>query len=127
MSERLHDIRVTAETQYLPEQSAPERGQYVFAYTITITNVGAVAARLLSRHWVITDANGKIQEVRGLGVVGEQPHLRSGESYRYTSGASIETPFGTMHGSYQMLADNGIPFDAPIAAFRLAAPTHTLH
>jgi ApaG protein len=127
VSERLHDIRVTAEAQYLPEQSDPERGRYAFAYTITISNVGAVAARLLSRHWVITDANGKIQEVRGLGVVGEQPHLRAGESYRYTSGASIETPFGTMHGSYQMLADNGVAFDAPIAAFRLAVPTHTLH
>lgn len=127
MSDRLHDIRITAETQYLPDQSAPERAQYVFAYTITITNQGAMAARLLSRHWVITDSNGKIQEVRGLGVVGEQPHLKPGESYRYTSGASIETPFGTMHGSYQMIADNGIAFDAPIAAFRLAVPSHTLH
>jgi ApaG protein len=127
VSERLHDIRITAETHFLPEQSAPERNQYVFAYTITITNEGAVAARLLSRHWVITDSNGKIQEVRGLGVVGEQPHLKPGESFRYTSGASIETPFGTMHGSYQMIADNGIAFDAPIAAFRLSVPTHTLH
>jgi len=127
VSERLNDICVLAETHYLSEQSAPERGQYVFAYTITITNRGAVAARLLSRHWVITDSNGKIQEVRGLGVVGEQPHLRPGESYRYTSGASIETSFGTMHGSFQMLADNGIAFEAPIAAFRLAVPTHTLH
>jgi len=127
VSDRLHDIRITAETQYLPDQSAPERAQYVFAYTITITNQGAMAARLLSRHWVITDSNGKIQEVRGLGVVGEQPHLKPGESYRYTSGASIETPFGTMHGSYQMIADNGIAFDAPIAAFRLAVPSHTLH
>lgn len=127
MTQALHDIAVAAEARYLAEQSAPERGHYVFSYTITISNQGSVAARLLSRHWVITDSNGKIQEVRGLGVVGEQPHLRPGESYRYTSGASIETPFGTMHGSYQMLGDDGESFEAPIAAFRLSAPTHTLH
>jgi ApaG protein len=127
VTQALHDIAVAAEARYLAEQSAPERGHYVFSYTITISNQGSVAARLLSRHWVITDSNGKIQEVRGLGVVGEQPHLRPGESYRYTSGASIETPFGTMHGSYQMLGDDGESFEAPIAAFRLSVPTHTLH
>lgn len=127
MSTTPNDITVQAEVQFLAEQSAPDRNHYAFAYTITISNTGSVPARLLSRHWVITDANGKVQEVRGLGVVGEQPHLKPGESYRYTSGATIETPFGTMHGSYHMLGDNGVNFDAPIAAFRLAVPNYTLH
>jgi ApaG protein len=94
----------------------------VFSYTITIRNEGSVSARLLTRHWVITDANGKVQEVRGDGVVGEQPHLKPGQGFRYSSGAVLETPVGAMQGSYQMVTDGGMRFDAPIAAFRLAMP-----
>jgi ApaG protein len=94
----------------------------VFAYTITIRNAGSVAARLVSRHWVITDATGKVEEVRGDGVVGEQPLIKPGESYRYTSGAAIATPVGTMHGSYRMTVADGTAFEAPIPAFTLAMP-----
>jgi len=123
-----HDgpIRITVETSYIPEQSEPVRKRYVFAYTITISNEGEAPAQLLSRHWVITDAGGKVQEVRGEGVVGEQPRLEPGDSFRYTSGAVLETPLGTMQGSYQMVTDEGTAFDAPIAPFRLAMP-HVLH
>ncbi|MBM4228051.1 MAG: Co2+/Mg2+ efflux protein ApaG [Gammaproteobacteria bacterium] len=123
-----HDgpIRITVETAYIPEQSEPTRKRYVFAYTITISNEGEAPAQLLSRHWVITDAGGKVQEVRGEGVVGEQPRLEPGDSFRYTSGAVLETPLGTMRGSYQMVTDEGAAFDAPIATFRLAMP-HVLH
>lgn len=121
-----YKIDVDVETAFVGEQSEPEDDRYVFAYTITIRNVGTVAARLLTRHWVITDANGHIQEVRGEGVVGEQPYLQPGEGFRYTSAAMIETPVGSMHGSYQMLADDGIQFDAEIPAFSLSVP-HTLH
>lgn len=121
-----YNIEVDVETAFVDEQSDPERDRYVFAYTITIRNVGEVAARLLTRHWVITDANGRIQEVRGEGVVGEQPHLEPGEGFRYTSAAMIETPVGSMHGSYQMLADDGTQFDADIPAFSLSIP-RTLH
>jgi ApaG protein len=98
----------------------------VFAYTVTIQNIGLAPARLLNRHWVIADADGKVQEVRGQGVVGEQPHLKPGESYRYTSGTVLETPIGSMHGSYEMLADDGTRFDADIHPFSLATPT-SLH
>ena len=115
-------ISVAVDTRYLEDQSDPEEHRYVFAYTITIRNRGSVAAKLLGRHWVITDANGKVQEVRGEGVVGEQPHLMPGQGFRYTSGAVLETPVGSMQGSYRMLADNGVEFDAPIAAFTLAIP-----
>ena len=115
-------IVVSAETRYVSEQSDPGRDRYVFAYTITIRNAGTVAARLVSRHWVITDATGKVEEVRGDGVVGEQPLIRSGESYRYTSGAAIATPVGTMQGSYRMTSEDGMAFDAPIPAFTLAMP-----
>jgi len=115
-------IRVSAETTYVPDQSDPGSRRYVFAYTITILNEGSEAAKLMKRHWIITDANGKVQEVRGDGVVGEQPHLAPGQGYRYSSGAILETPVGTMQGSYEMLADGGTPFDAPIAPFRLAVP-----
>jgi ApaG protein len=115
-------IRVSVETSYLAEQSDPGGERYVFSYTITIENEGSEAARLLRRHWIITDANGKVQEVRGDGVVGEQPHLRPGQGFRYSSGAILETPVGTMEGSYQMETDTGTPFDAPIAPFRLAMP-----
>jgi len=117
-----HHIDVKVETRFLEEQSDPAEGRYAFAYTITIHNGGRVPARLLTRHWLITDANGRVQEVRGDGVVGEQPHLQPGQGFRYSSGTVIETPVGSMQGSYQMLADDGQRFDAPIAAFRLAMP-----
>ncbi|HZO24266.1 MAG TPA: Co2+/Mg2+ efflux protein ApaG [Steroidobacteraceae bacterium] len=115
-------IRIQVQTAYLVEQSDPSDHRYVFSYTITIRNEGEVPAKLLRRHWVITDANGKVQEVRGDGVVGEQPHLKPGQGFRYSSGAVLETPVGVMQGSYQMMTDEGTRFDAPIAAFRLAMP-----
>jgi ApaG protein len=117
-----HQIRIEVETAYLDEQSDPKERRYVFSYTITIRNEGLVSARLLTRHWVITDANGKVQEVRGDGVVGEQPHLKPGQGFRYSSGAVLETPVGAMQGSYEMVTDDGMRFEAPIAAFRLAMP-----
>ena len=115
-------IQVSARTTFLPDQSDEAAGRYVFAYTITITNAGTVAAKLISRHWVITDANERVQEVRGLGVVGEQPLLKPQESFEYTSGTSIATVVGTMRGSYQMVAEDGHEFDAPIAEFTLSVP-----
>lgn len=118
----LYEITVTPKTQYLADQSDEAADRYVFAYTITILNTGAATAQLLSRHWIITDANGKVQEVKGLGVVGEQPKLAPGESYEYTSGAAIATPVGTMRGSYQMVAEDGTKFDAPIPEFTLSIP-----
>ena len=117
-----HKIRVDVDTSYLAEQSNPGDQRYVFSYTITIRNEGSAPARLLTRHWVITDSNGKVQEVRGEGVVGEQPYLKPGQGFRYSSGAVLETPVGAMQGSYQMVDDDGEKFDAPIAAFRLAMP-----
>ncbi len=117
-----HRISIDVETTYLDDQSEPREQRYVFAYTITIRNEGEVPAKLLTRHWIITDANGRVQEVRGDGVVGEQPYLKPGQGFRYSSGAVLETPVGTMQGSYQMIADDGAQFDAPIAAFRLAMP-----
>lgn len=122
MQENSCDIRVQVVTNYVDEQSEPESGRFVFTYTITISNDGQVPARLISRHWVITDANGKVQEVSGDGVVGEQPHLNPGEQFRYSSGAVLETPVGAMQGLYRMEADNGVNFDAPIAPFTLAVP-----
>jgi len=121
-----HRIDIDAITDYLENQSEPAADRYVFSYTITIRNSGDNPARLLGRHWVITDANGKVQEVHGEGVVGEQPHLEPGESFRYTSAAMIETPVGFMRGEYRMLSDAGEPFDAEIPAFTLAVP-RTLH
>lgn len=121
-----HHIEVTVKTAYIEEQSAPEDERYVFAYTITLNNDGKVAARLLSRHWLITNAEGKTQEVRGAGVVGEHPYLQPGEHYTYTSGTLLETPVGTMEGSYQMLGDDGEKFDAEVPAFTLSIP-HSLH
>jgi ApaG protein len=115
-------IRVDVETAYIEEQSDPSDKRFVFSYTITIRNEGPTPARLLTRHWIITDANGKVQEVRGDGVVGEQPYLKPGQGFRYSSGAVIETPVGAMQGTYQMVADDGQQFDAPIAPFRLAIP-----
>jgi ApaG protein len=117
-----HEITVTPKTQYLADQSDEGADRYVFAYTITIRNTGTATAQLISRHWIITDANGKVQEVKGLGVVGEQPRLAPGESYEYTSGAAIATPVGTMRGSYQMVAEDGTKFDAPIPEFTLSIP-----
>ena len=122
MGSEQHQIRVDVETAFLEEQSEPRDNRYVFSYTITIRNDGPTPARLLTRHWVITDANGKVQEVRGDGVVGEQPHLKPGQGFRYSSGAVIETPVGAMQGSYQMVTDDGLAFDAPIPPFRLAIP-----
>jgi ApaG protein len=122
MESEAHKIRVDVDTSYLEEQSDPKERRYVFSYTITIRNEGSVPARLLTRHWIITDSNGKVQEVRGEGVVGEQPYLKPGQGFRYSSGAVLETPVGAMQGSYQMVADDGEQFDAPIAAFRLAMP-----
>jgi ApaG protein len=118
----INKIRVEVETSYVDEQSDPSERRYVFSYTITIRNEGAVPARLLTRHWIITDANGKVQEARGDGVVGEQPHLKPGQGFRYTSGAVIETPVGAMQGTYEMIDDDGQRFDAPIQPFRLAMP-----
>ena len=115
-------IDVSAKSHFVRDQSDPDENRYVFAYTVTIVNTGSVAAQLKSRHWIITNAQGQVQEVRGQGVVGEQPRLNPGESFRYTSAAMLETPVGTMHGSYQMIADDGTRFDAPIPAFSLAMP-----
>ena len=119
-------IEVQVQTDYIQEQSIPDKNRYVFAYTITITNVGSISAKLLRRHWKITDANNKIQEVHGDGVIGEQPHLKPGQSFQYTSGAMLETPVGCMEGTYDMLADDELEFDATVPMFRLATP-RTLH
>lgn len=121
-----YDIKIDVETRYIEEQSYPEQERYVFAYTITIENCGEVPAQLLRRHWIITDANNRVQEVKGEGVIGEQPHLKPGENFRYTSGTMLETPVGSMSGSYQLVADDGVEFDADIPAFTLAIP-RTLH
>lgn len=119
-------IEVAVKTHYIDAQSAPDQDRYVFAYTVTIRNTGRLAAKLLTRHWIINDANGNVQEVHGEGVVGEQPYLRPGETFEYTSGTVIETPVGSMEGSYQMLTDDGTPFDADIPAFTLSRP-NALH
>jgi len=119
---RKYHITVTAVTQYLPEQSDEAADRYVFAYTITIENTGNVPAQLISRHWVITDAEQSVQEVRGIGVVGEQPLLQPGQKLEYTSGTSIATPVGSMHGSYQMVAEDGEHFEAEIPEFHLSMP-----
>jgi ApaG protein len=120
--ESQYAIEVSAVTQYLAQQSDEAAERYVFAYTITLRNTGNVAAQLISRHWIITDAKGLVQEVRGLGVVGEQPLLQPGQSYQYTSGTSIATAVGTMKGAYQMVAADGTRFDAPIPEFTLSVP-----
>jgi ApaG protein len=121
-----YEVTVEPVARFLADQSDPAMNQYVFTYTITITNTGDVAAQLLGRHWIITDADHKVQEVKGLGVVGQQPLLQPGESFEYTSGASIPTNVGTMQGTYQMLAADGKAFDAPIPLFTLSVP-RTLH
>lgn len=118
-----HSIDIQVQTAFLSEHSKPEQNRYVFSYTITIANTGSETAKLLSRHWLITDSNNRTQEVRGEGVIGEQPVLAPGETYQYSSGAIIETAVGTMEGSYQMISESGIKFDAPIALFTLAKPS----
>lgn len=117
-----YEFTVTASPQFLAEQSDPEANQYLFAYTITVANTGEVAAKLISRHWIITDADGRVAEVRGDGVVGEQPTLQPGEAFRYTSGCPLETPVGSMRGSYQCVAEDGTAFDVPIPEFVLSMP-----
>jgi ApaG protein len=121
-SQQTYECLVTVKTQYLADQSNIDASQYVFSYTIQITNTGKVAAQLISRHWVITDANNKVQEVRGLGVIGDQPLLEPGASYEYTSGTMLNTPVGTMHGTYQFTAVDGTQFDVEIPTFTLAMP-----
>ena len=120
--ETSHQIAVQIETDYIENQSSPAKHRFVFSYTITIRNDGTEAAKLVNRHWIITDANGKVQEVRGQGVVGEQPHLEPGETFRYTSGTILDTPVGSMQGSYDMVDNLGNHFDALIPAFSLARP-----
>ena len=122
MAEEKRHITVTAKVAFVPEQSDVGQSRYVFAYTMTITNTGTVPARLVSRHWIITDSDNKVQEVKGEGVVGEQPFLRPSEKFEYTSGAAIATPVGTMRGSYQMVGEDGVQFDAPIPEFTLSMP-----
>jgi ApaG protein len=117
-----YEISVNVSTQYLPEQSDPAERRYVFAYTIDVRNTGTVAAQLISRHWIITDAENQVQEVRGLGVVGHQPLLQPDQNFTYTSGCALTTPVGTMRGSYQMTAEDGTSFEAPIAEFVLSMP-----
>ncbi|MCU7851254.1 MAG: Co2+/Mg2+ efflux protein ApaG [Candidatus Thiodiazotropha sp. (ex Monitilora ramsayi)] len=117
-----NQIDVQVETNYMESQSQPEEQRFVFSYTVTIRNEGDMPARLMNRHWIITDANGKVQEVRGEGVVGEQPHLKPGETFRYTSGTVLDTPVGSMQGSYDMVDNLGKHFDATIPPFSLARP-----
>jgi ApaG protein len=120
--EKHYSIEISTETQYLAEQSDEAASRYVFAYTIILRNTGSVAAQLISRHWVIADAQGLVQEVRGLGVVGAQPLLEPGQSFEYTSGAAIATAVGTMKGTYQMVATDGTRFEAQIPEFTLSVP-----
>jgi len=117
-----YDIQIDVNTRYIEAESNSEASRFIFSYTINITNQGNIPAKLISRHWIITDANNRIQEVKGKGVIGEQPYLRPGESFQYTSGTMLETPVGSMQGSYQMIADDGHHFDAIIEPFSLALP-----
>lgn len=126
MSDDTHKIHVEVSPAYIKEQSDPSNNHYVFSYTVTIRNDGDQPARLLTRHWVITDGDGQVQEVRGEGVIGEQPHLQPGEGFQYTSGTFMNTPVGTMQGSYQMITDDGKKFDAEIPSFTLSVP-NVLH
>ncbi|MBK5353823.1 Co2+/Mg2+ efflux protein ApaG [Pseudomonas sp. TH41] len=122
MSDPRYQVDVSVVTRYLAEQSQPEHDRFAFAYTITVHNNGELPAKLLSRHWVITDGDGHVEEVRGAGVVGQQPVIQAGESHTYSSGTVMTSKVGTMQGTYQMLADDGKHFDAIIAPFRLAVP-----
>jgi len=126
MTQNAYNIDVKVIPAYIAEQSDPHNHHYVFSYTVTIKNTGNMPAKLLTRHWVITDGDGQVQEVRGEGVIGEQPHLKPGEGFQYTSGTFMNTPVGAMHGSYQMVADDGVQFDATIPSFTLSVP-NTLH
>ena len=121
-SVKKYAVNVSTETQYIAEQSDEAKDRFVFAYTVTIRNSGTLPAQLISRHWIITDAHNQVQEVRGLGVVGAQPLLKPGEHFAYTSGTALATPVGTMSGSYQMVAEDGTQFDAPIPEFTLSVP-----
>ncbi|MFO1399381.1 MAG: Co2+/Mg2+ efflux protein ApaG [Burkholderiales bacterium] len=125
-SDKRYAVTVEPKASFLADQSDPAKGEYVFTYTITITNAGDVPVQLVSRHWIITDAEHKVQEVKGMGVIGQQPWLKPGESFEYTSGASIPTSVGTMRGTYQMRAEDGHAFDASIPSFTLSVP-RTLH
>ncbi len=118
---KAHQIEVRVKPLYLPHQSDPENAKYVFLYTVTLTNTGDVSADLMTRHWIITNGDGEVDEIKGAGVVGEYPHLRPGESYQYTSGSVLKTPVGTMTGSYQMRGNDGTHFDASIPTFTLSA------
>jgi ApaG protein len=122
MSDPRYQVDVNVVTRYLPEQSQPEQNRFAFAYTVTVTNNGQVPAKLLSRHWIITNGDGRVQEVRGAGVIGQQPLIEPGQSHTYSSGTVMSSRVGTMQGSYQMLAEDGKRFDATIAPFRLAVP-----
>ena len=124
--DKKYEIDISIRTVYLPDQSSEEGERHVFAYTITIANAGTIATQLISRHWIINNGDGTIQEVRGLGVVGEQPLLKPGDSFEYTSGTVISTPVGSMKGSYQMAAEDGVHFDVAIPEFILSVP-RTLH
>ena len=115
-------IEIHPVAQFIPEQSDPTENRYLFTYTITIKNIGEMAAQLVSRHWIITDANNEQQEVRGLGVIGKQPLLKPGESFQYSSGSGLNTPVGTMKGTFQMVAEDGTHFNAEIPEFALAMP-----
>ena len=126
MDEQDYNIHIAVQTAFIPEQSDPEAERFAFAYTITIRNDGNIPAKLMTRHWIITHGNGKVEEVQGDGVVGEQPYLRPGESFEYTSGTILDTPFGDMNGTYHMLADDGVEFEADIPQFALSLP-NTLH
>ena len=121
-----YQFSVSVRPQFVPEHSRPDEDKFLFAYTVTIRNTGDVAAQLISRHWIITDANNKVEEVRGPGVAGEQPMLKPGEAFEYTSGCPIATPVGSMRGSYQCVAEDGTRFEAPIPEFLLSMP-RTLH
>lgn len=126
-AQNLYDVKVAVTCQYVTEQSAPDKNNYVFMYHITIHNSGAVGAKLINRHWIIVDGHGNIQEVQGAGVVGQQPYLKPGDTYEYTSGAVLNTPIGSMHGTYDMVADDGIQFKAVIPVFSLSSGLVALH
>lgn len=121
-SAKKHEVSVSTEAQFIADQSDESKDRFVFSYTVTIRNNGTVPAQLISRHWIITDSRNQVQEVRGLGVVGVQPLLKPGEHFEYTSGTALTTPVGTMSGSYQMVAEDGTQFDAPIPEFTLSVP-----